>query len=554
MSINIFSRNIVVEKNIDLRNIWNNLNSQSIELYLDVLCDLVKQCNSLNDSRSNNRLFQFMKYDKLDTQRHIDLHTFNNEEIEYINKVTMYIKYIRSMYTAPILNKHETIDLLIYEIENISEKHYNLDIAKRNIECKLRELNICSIVELKDSNLYVHIPKYDHCICLIRDIQDTREFDKVTIQYSVIVNGDIIDFHEEILKHKNIYSLSYRTEQGSYILIQLSNFIFQCQMILGETRNKVDKINDVNIHKSKILGILIEIDKEIKRIKEDNYIPIFKADTLRLDDIKRLRIKIKNYSHVIRELTDNSGNTKNHEIYRNLEFIADILSMSYNKIVNSLCLDENVYYSLSEIKCNNTLYIRSSSNPKTTEYAFGEENLTSILASNLRCLYKNQKNINIQCEAMVGNGRSDIRLAIGNQIFGILESKLIKEKSNIEQEVLNAIDQLYSRYSENNTINGDMSFKLYLILFTHDKEMRSILNPIYNALQVYANRNELKYNQLEEHENSVKFQYINENDKFGFKSKIRTINLIICNLEINYKRNSKQRSAAKNYNIQHQNT
>ncbi|HHX8350685.1 TPA: hypothetical protein ACVOYN_004515, partial [Vibrio diabolicus] len=185
---------------------------------------------------------------------------------------------------------------------------------------------------------------------------------------------------------------------------------------------------------------------------------------------------------------------------------------------------------------------------KNEDYAFGEENLTAILASNLRCLYYPQQNVSVHCEAMVGNGRSDVSLSVGRETFGLIEAKLINKKSNVESETRNAIEQLFSRYSENDNIDGNSSVSLCLIIFAYDKDFRALAKSVQSAVLSYSERNDLIYEGINKTENGIKFLYKEKRSDIGFMDKIRVIDIMVCNMEIDYKTRSKQRTQNKQYN------
>ncbi|MGT0149185.1 hypothetical protein ACT691_03630 [Vibrio metschnikovii] len=149
---------------------------------------------------------------------------------------------------------------------------------------------------------------------------------------------------------------------------------------------------------------------------------------------------------------------------------------------------------------------------------------------------------------MVGNGRSDVCLSAEREIFGLIEAKLITKNSNVEAETRNAIDQLFSRYSENESIDGSASVSLYLIIFAYDKDFKSLAESIQSAIISYSNRNDLVYERIDNTENGIKFLYKENRNNFGFMDKIRVIDIMVCNMEIDYKTSSKQRTQNKSYN------
>ncbi|WP_162626806.1 hypothetical protein [Aeromonas allosaccharophila] len=207
----------------------------------------------------------------------------------------------------------------------------------------------------------------------------------------------------------------------------------------------------------------------------------------------------------------------------------------------------SIIFSLSEIKKNNTLYLLSKGSPKDYSTVYGEENLTSIIASNLRCIFKHNRKITIHCEAMVGNGRSDIKVDMFSKEICLVESKLIGPKSDVKLETQRAIEQLYNRYSENNTIEGNNGIELYLIKFTYDKEFRALIKDIKNAIHTYGTRNNLEYRKLSMSECGLDFMYIEKRSEWDFSDKERKINVLVSNMEVDHKKRSSERTVNKNY-------
>jgi hypothetical protein len=392
----------------------------------------------------------------------------------------------------------------------------------------------------KFGNFYIHVKKYEYFFCLVNNV---KKYEGVDFRcfVSLVVNEDLVGLPDSIEKATNIDFISYR--YGDFFEdIFVGNPLGLCDIrisrLLVSPILNVDEITVGRVRKS-----LSRVKVEIKELLLLYPSEIRKIDKLALEDIKKLRNSMKASSREIEDaINDRSQSYISDEMLR----LSEVISATYNRIKNVLDLNKNIDFALSEIRRNNTLYIVSGNNKKTTDYAFGEENLTSILASNLRCLYRDYRNISIVCEAMVGNGRSDISLGFGNSTFSIIESKLIKEKSDVVKETLNGIHQLYERYGDNTSIEGDAALKLYLVIFSYDKRFEKMSESICLAVKQYAENNNLKHDEISSSENGIMFSY-RENRGGGFKSKTRVISILVCNMEVDYKSKSKQKTNRKKY-------
>lgn len=533
-----FQRNRTTESSIDQKIARNSLNFESVSVFLDVLDDIKSEKNAFY---RGNSLDQFLKYRKLSIEKSMDAALFNLEERNYIEELRAYLKKIRIEHIGSKFSRQELIWHFLNILKRISGNSTSLDqkIEELNNEISKFQYLSCRVYE-SSGNVYMHILKYDYYICLINDYENYKVIDSRSFA-SLVVNGGQAKWPDSISKATNIDILSYRTENGDFSDVIIRNPFNWCHRQIQKALRRIELTHEREFSE-KVKGILFAIESNISETMVSTPSCIIKTEHLRLDDIKRLRNIVFNSSRdVERLMADDLG----RKISNDLRSISNVLSSTYNRVKNVLDLNHNISAALSEIRRNNTLYIVSGAHNKSMEYTFGEENLTSILASNMRCLYKDHVNISIVCEAKVGNGRSDISFSFGNEIFGIVESKLIKERSDVTKETLNAIDQLYARYGDNRCVKSDANLKLYLIMFSYDKTFPKMSEAISNAAEIYSERNNLIYTQVEKSENGIKFTY--EEKRGDFESKIRMISIIVCNMEVDYKTRSKERTRKKTY-------
>lgn len=539
-SINLFPRDQELEKIIDRKLAFHYLHTESLSLFLDLSNELIYDYNENQDRYSKGKLYDFLKFRRMRIERDVDnIEFFNNEEINYINKFREYFKDLRSILFGKSFDQNQLIRHFINFIEKCSLE--NKDEPELLIELLRKEIyrfdHIYCTINNKSGNIYLYIHKYKYCITIINN---AIEFELVDHRWltSLIVSRDVPDVFSSIKNSNNIDYISYKISPNIFGCVYIKTPLDWCLLKVENILNILNKIDRQEILKEKLLSIK---NKAKSILSLSPYYPV-KINHLNLGDVRLLR---KQLIGVLSLVDDDRFLDK--RIALDVKSIVNTLSATYHRIVNCLELESKVYFSLSEIKKNNTLYIVSRNNKKNESYSYGEENLTSILASNLRCLYIGHSNISVSCEAMVGHGRSDIRLSMGEKTFGIIEAKLLSKNSNVEDEIRNGIDQLYSRYGENEDIEGDVDLNLYLILFSYDKDFRQLAKSIKRSICIYSERNGLEYEKISMTENGVLFRYKELRNDFDFLDKIRTINIMVCNMEIDYKSRSKQRTSNKTY-------
>ncbi|WP_413488137.1 hypothetical protein [Shewanella baltica] len=538
--LELFPRDLQLEKEIDRKNALHYLQFESLNLFLDVLSELISDHNENMDRYSKGKVYDFLRLRHLRLEGcNYNIDIYNNVEGNYINEFRNYIVNIRQIAGVKSISRNE----LIVHVLNVIKKcvlecgnnsQYIIEVINEELS-KFQHLHYS--VNNASENLYLFLHNYKYCISLINNPVDFKLPARHWLT-SLIVTRDASDLFLKIEKSNNLDVISYKSNSNLFRTIHVSTPLDSCINKVERILQTLKKTSEHNTLNEKLL----DVRNRINGILSASPRYPKKVDQLHLEDIKLLRRK---FISIIELVVDDSSLHKS--VLIELKFIVSILSSTYNYIVSNLELEHKISFSLSEIKKNNTLYIVSKNNKKNQEFSFGEENLTSILASNLRCLYKEYSNISVNCEAMVGNGRSDVRISMGNKTFGLIEAKLLNPNSNIETETRNAIDQLFSRYSENENIEGDADISLYLIIFSYDKNFRKLAKSIKNSIYVYSQQNRLEYEKISSTENGVLFSYKEKRNEFDFIDKVRTINLIVCNMEIDYKSSSKQRTSNKTF-------
>lgn len=540
--IALFERNKAIEVTIDRKAALHYIRTESITLFFDVLSELITEFNNKNDRLSLEELNKYIRSSRLTLETHdyesqIDVrHPFNNQEVDYLKSAIGYLRKLRESSLGKNFNLYDLIDY----IKGLNLKNVTTDFLNQKINQYLSKYKfIHYYVNIECGNLYIYFHGYDYCISVIFNSNNFVIADRRWMT-SLIAVDDVLTLACKLKDTSNVLYLYYIDKHGLFNRLDVKKpFDWYLRKIDG-------LLYDMNHSQTLIYNELWsarELASSLNCITHEYQLEI---DSFKIDDIKLLRHKLMKVLNSVHSDFHVSRN-----VIITLKFLIDSIPMTYNIAKSKFDLRKKISIALSEIRKNNTLYIVSKGNKKNEDYAFGEENLTAILASNLRCLYYQQKNVSVYCEAMVGNGRSDVCLSIGGETFGLIEAKLINKNSNVESETRNAIDQLFSRYSENESIDGSPKFSLYLIIFAYDKDFKVLAKSIQSAILSYSERNGLVYDGIKKTENGIKFLYKERRSVFGFMDKVRVIDIMVCNMEIDYKTKSKQRVQNKSYNPTH---
>ncbi|PBJ19641.1 hypothetical protein BSF44_44740 [Pseudomonas sp. ACN8] len=540
-------RNIEIEREIDRKYFLCNDRAESTKVYLDALHQLIDDWNNIRDRRSKSSLVNFITHKSFPFKESNISHLTLLEE-DYLRELHRHIANIQ-METKNLKHSNSFIyNQIIGEIE----KHLLIEIwNSKSIEGKILKLldRMNDIVYYHSSSpdtVVIHITNLSRTICIAN-----YSFDEIHLPYpaTLILNhNDFSKLSKGVLRQANIVELSYKVNSERFEYIDTRDTLDWCtQKVKGaikslestnNTQNGYEIIQDLNDCLSAIESIRFDI-LDISRLRWDK---------LRLEDVKRVRTKLSNTVNTL--ALRKQKETYFVESYQAMISVDRGLRLMFYRITQRLDLDGNILFCLSELKRNNALYALSGNKPKSLDTTFGEENLSAILASNLQCIYRNpHSRIMVRCESRVGNGRSDITIEQERKTISIIESKLIKQKSDITKEITSAINQLFDRYSENQYLDSGRYFQLYVIIFCHDRNLRALDAHISSAIREYSERNGLSWEILESTENLIRFSYIEPKSADMLSDKVRTITLIICNMEVEWKNRAKDRTNLKPYSF-----
>lgn len=522
-----FKRTPSIERDLDRAIFFGFRTTTSITSFMDILESEISYYNSHQQESQDNILNNILSKQPLNLSNF----TAGAEHLEYIKELNRHIESIKIQLQAlpARLTTAQIYQLIIRKIQNnnISRTIEELGCAIREtIQNNTKELISINIVE---KNLRIWIPSKKFYFSLVPEPHDYQHLESIYPLHLIIFEKrtESIDIERLRLMSK-VTGITIKSNREKLEPIESTQFYCIFAQDLKTTIKDLSNLSEIPktliASASDLLNSIYIVDYNLSDDPFD-----FKGAK---NEAKALRNKLFNFKLDYKNL---SGHRTVRQLFDLLRRVGLFLGNLLKKIEIEKDFESRLYLCLREIKQNNCLYIISKNIEKTDAIVYGEENLSAIIASNLRCLHANSININIECESWVGNGRSDVKISVGNTPIAIVESKLLREKTNIRQETINGIDQLYARYSENITITDSSHIGLYLVLFCYDKKTLTIDTKIRQAMHDYCEHNKLSHTKIAHTENTITYQLKEAVEISEFYAKIRTITICVCNLEIAYK-------------------
>lgn len=545
--VSIPKRDREIEREIDRKYFSYNFRAESIQLYFDALQEVIDGWNRARDRRSRNGLVNFIS-NKQFPSIIPSPSDFTLQEEAYARHLHEYIASIRKETMSDRYSDRATYAGVISDIEKmLLTEAWNSKYVEQKVHSLLSNINNINYHYSSSADyLLFHIHQFSCTICIVNGACD-----EIYLPYptTLILNHqNFSEVSKEFSRQANIMELVYKANANRFERIDTRDALDWCVLKISRFIGKSDSTNNGG-RKSEVLQDLEDCLSALESIRLDFLdASRLRWDKLRLDDVKRVRTRISNTVNAL--ALRKHGEAYLNEAYQVIIGVDRGLRLMFSRITQRLDLDSNIDFGLSEIKRNNALYALSGNQKKSLDSTFGEENLSAVLASNLQCMYRNpHSGIAVRCESRVGNGRSDIVIEQDRKTIAIIESKLIKQRSNVTLEVASAINQLFDRYSENQHLDAGRHLQLYIIIFCHDKSLRAMEAPISAAIHEYSSRNGVSSEILETSENSVKFSYTERRSGDMLSDKVRLIKLVVCNMEVEWKSRSKNRTNLKSYSI-----
>lgn len=528
--------------------------------FLDLLDEYIINYNkSLEDQ---NTYFSTHKYSDTDIVRLLNKYDrimlrsygnkdFSSEQRLHFNSLK---EYVSELYNRFIGRRVYLTDILI-ELNKLLKTAQN---SKEDLLTLIREHNWLakriSNFRWKDANLYLRTKLEEANIWII------YEANKFSLENNFLHNTilvadphvrlDQINAWSKLPNVKNIYNKDKDILVGVMPSIQRAvNYLYQLQQAYKKFTQHLTSsaLNIIDLELNRIKDIVIKLEYIEEYLPRNQYKTTFDLTTVGRE-IKLLRQSIMrldgenryNYDMLPRE---------QGEISRIKQVTITTLNILINQLDTSINFDNNLIFSLDQIKQNSTLYLTSNNEKKSVENSLGEENLSGIVATTLRGIHLNNTYISVCTEQALGCGRSDITIKSHNKIIGHVEFKMIKKTHPVAAKTQEALHQLFHRYSENDGIEDQSQQGLYLVLFTHDKQFRFFAKQIQDATIEYAKNNNYTYEvaNSNKRENRFSFYLTEPREDLEFANKVRLINVILCNLEVDHQTSKKQATNNKPY-------
>lgn len=519
-----FSRNVDLEQSIDIKLMGKSL--ISLFTYMNAINRHLEVEVQLSKTLQIAPIHQYYKQ--------LDNPELSQEECQYLSELLSYIDKLVNQSNAP--NRYRYRDVCDIIVKSMEDDLKSEEILK-NLLTELQSYKGFVVYKINcgDDNIGFNIYNWEKRIFIIIN-PDTFIADNNHQRTDIFVkNAEKLP--ESIIENKLCLESIIYIEEGECIVNR--SFIYKAVMKLEDLKRYLDSNDTVNLY-DKVTGLIdqlkcLELCTSVNR-------PIYNESflTTNIGEVESIRRRLAKISGGIEEKLHKH---KQHSLTL-VKYINRDLSLwlacaeQYKGIANS------IEFSLAEIRRNNVLNLLSGQERKY-ETAFNEENLSGILASNLRCIYRDYNFINIATEIWTGLGRSDVRISINQKTVAIIESKLLftinyrhkeaKVLKNYNGKTKEGLNQLFKRYSEYESLNDSNAIELYLALFTYDADMYNLTHKVLEAVEEYAKENQFTYTLLDCGTNSLNFTYTSHR---GLKDKQSHITVYLCNLELNYK-NSK---------------
>lgn len=521
-SLNEFDRSDNLEQSIDKKTLIHSFRPKNYYQFSIILSSKIKQYNSNKDNLILNEIKGFLRF----RHNYIEDHDFvSSEESWYLLN---FRKYVRDLHLSlnNLIDKHP-ID---YAVEKIIEK-IRMGCEFYEIKNNTKIDNLIFVGETPNQiNFYQ--TQFKLLIIVCKDGKNLN-ISNVNDKIIIIFTSQNAVYLENINNCTNIFQIYVEGEGNNFVCLPVNN-PFQSAAHFFFKFTKEIFGSKFNLHQTDLNEI--SSLQEIFHQANTQYFPRLLDNDL-FSKIKELRGRIERLNNILQSYAHKNFYDLNNSFYS--------LKISYGTLRFYVDLDKKINFSLNRIKKNNALYMKANASGEAKDLIFSEENFSSALGVNLECLFYENKYASVDCETRVGKGRSDIEIRINKKTISFIENKVIKFNDNPDDKIITGIDQLFARYSENFSINGDPSLRLYLILFSYDKNISDIENGIINSIKVYSERNNFSFTLHETKENSMRFSYVRKT--FHFDNKIRFIDIISCNLELDAIKKMKDRIKRTNY-------
>lgn len=518
-----FNRSALIELDLDRAHLLSNFPPRrSLSAYISVIHNEVKYFN-LHGVESQGNTFNklFLGHEDYNSEN------LSVEQADYVEKINQYIRDLKLLVTKipPRLDRF-TIEVLLLRASKDAE-----GLSQEQVEAKIISKLPSSIYCHSDGlSIIVSVIYLNLAFILVKDLSALQKTPRINRDI-IIVYGARPTFNaiHEAYSTAPLRPIIFRGIFGNLVRPQSTDLLPMFDVHLNDLIVEIE-MHDLTPQGKSLIVEARRIYTLVSRIAESGW------NSFSSNYINQLR-SLRNWTLNFPTTVDSYYvDMKIANLIDRMKSIGRLIGTTLAALETERNFLHELDLAIRELKQNKCLYTISNVTQKDNWITFGEENLSAMLASCLRCLHSKRQEVSIQCEAGVGNGKSDIKVNIGNSTIAIIENKLIKQLDNVRQETINGIHQLYHRYSENIIIRDGSHLGLFLIIFTHDKKFNSIEQKIREGVRVYSEHNKLSHKLLDKSENSITYSLSDDRTDSEFTKKEHTITIFVCNLEVNYKK------------------
>lgn len=522
-----FNRSQDLELSIDSKLFINSsFITKNYYQFSSLLCSLVSKYESSRSNLNLTAIKDFVRYRHSYIENHDNL---TYEESHYLNSLKTHVHKLH-LHLNNLIDKHPVT--------------YAVDLILEKIKSGVKVVDLHSTVSLNDCHVSLdpnglisfHLMRNKMKVIVCTDESLLKISD--TNNLIIIIFASIKPITLNSIKNcTNIYDVYIQEDSKNFLHLPTHNPLQSAAHLFFKFHTRLQKSN---------FKLADFVEFEVNSLYTEFYDLnthefLWKIDQGVFEKLKDLKRKVEKINNLV------SSNLNQN--FLEMQNCANYLKTAYGTLKFYANLDKKIDFSLGKIKRNSTLYMKSGAGGDYKDLIFSEENFSSILSISLECLFYGDRLSNIVCENRVGKGRSDIEITINKNTVSFIESKVIKLGEDSSKKISEGVDQLFSRYSENYVINGDPSLRLYLVLFSYDKDMNNLAHKISSELIIYSERNNLTINLIEEKENVLRFSYLHKTTHFA--DKLRFIDIIVCNLELGSRKKIHDRMRGTTYSLNH---
>lgn len=519
------ARNYGLEDELDHLLATELLTVQSIRLYLDVLETLREKYNEKPALHTARSLANYIRRPNINLDLHHPTYRLSSKHLAYLDEISAYTKKLYSSLSSIDASPWGAVDLAVGNVEVLLSRHNasNDEITKFIHD----RFGTESDLEIFESGQNLEL-RFSHPTTTIYIIRSWDHFNLPMSRHSaslILCVNDVSNAPDNIFTNANIRSISYLNHLNGFEQIYLFNPIYHCIRMIEATVRKL-KTNHAELNH--FINSMDSLLSELQNLSLTTHKAIEPEGNLVLTGVKNCIYRIKPMIDMISGLPD----SKTIQIAESrLEWTAFSLTAFFSNVSNRLNTKKYINASLDQILRNDGLY-RYKQKQRVMQNAFPEENLNTILASNLACFYHNCKDIDIQTEVPMGAGFADIVVKYEKNVSAIIEGKLVKQIKETSSKVAEGLSQLYNRYGNHNSILDTFGVELYLVLFAYDQNLNDLSEAALKEVSAFSERHSVELQTHMKGRDHLHFSFIDKRANTGLVPKKRSIFIFYCNMEV----------------------